>query len=240
MQRIFITGANRGIGLDLTRRYLQREGTQLFAACRQPAKADALRALAAHYPGRVQIIPLDVTDAPQIAAAAQTVRAQTDGLDVLINNAGTYAGRVGDADPRVSRLGALEAGPMLEMLHINTVAPVLVAQAFADLLRRGQQPRLINVSSDAGSLTLTDGGSYTYPASKTALNMFTRCLARDLRPDGVIVISIHPGFIQTDMGGPLAPRTLDDTMPGMMQVIDRLTLADSGQFFNWDGQHVPW
>ncbi|HLV34714.1 MAG TPA: SDR family oxidoreductase [Spirillospora sp.] len=240
MQRILITGSNRGIGLDLTRRYLQRGDTLIFATCRQPAAAHELNALAEAHPGQVQIMALDVTDQTAIAECARQVSAQVDGLDVLINNAGTYAGQVGDADPRVSRFGSLEMEPMLDMLRINTVAPVMVAQAFADLLRRGQRPRLINVSSDAGSLTMRSGGAYTYPASKTALNMMTRCLAGDFRAAGVTVIAVHPGFIQTDMGGPRARFTLDETIPGLMQVIDSVTLADTGQFINWDGSRVGW
>lgn len=240
MERIFITGANRGIGLDLVRRYAQRRDTLIFAACRSPHSAYELQPLAESHPNRVHILQLDVTDLAAIDAAAASVRAQVDGLELLINNAGTYAGSVGDSDPRVSRFGALEAAPMLDMLRINTLAPVMIAQAFADLLRSGTNPRLVNMSSDAGSLTMRSGGAYTYPASKTALNMLTRCLAGTLRADKVTVIAIHPGWIQTDMGGPHAAYTLDDTLPGMLRVIDHLTLNDTGQFFNWDGSPVPW
>ncbi|MBZ0299766.1 MAG: SDR family oxidoreductase [Anaerolineae bacterium] len=240
MQRILITGSNRGIGLELVRRYLRREDTLIFATCRNPQAAAPLQALAAQHPHRLLILRLEVTDAGQIVEAVTAVRIKVDGLDLLINNAGTYAGRVGDADPQVTQFGALEVGPMLDMLRVNTVAPLMMAQAFADLLRRGHNPRLVNVSSDAGSLTMWDGGAYTYPASKTALNMFTRCLAHDLRADGITVISLHPGFIQTDMGGPRATLTLDEAIPGVIRVIDNLAPGDSGQFLNWDGSRVPW
>ncbi len=240
MERIFITGANRGIGLDLVRRYTQRSDTLIFATCRSPQSAHELRALADSHPDHVYILRLDVIDPAAIDNAAASVRAHMDGLDLLINNAGTYAGSVGASDPRVSRFGMLEAAPMLDMLHINTLAPVMIAQAFADLLRGGTNPRLVNMSSDAGSLAMRSGGAYTYPASKTALNMLTRCLAGTFRAGGVTVIAIHPGWIQTDMGGAHAAYTLDDTMPALMQVLDRLTLNDSGQFFNWDGSQVPW
>jgi NAD(P)-dependent dehydrogenase (short-subunit alcohol dehydrogenase family) len=124
---------------------------------------------------------------------------------------------------------------------VNTVAPVIVTQAFADLLRNGTNARVINMSSDAGSLERrTYGGDFSYVASKAGLNMMTRCLANHLRDAGIIVISIHPGWIQTDMGGPNAKLTLAEAIPGVMQVIDNLTLEDSGAFFNWDGNHVPW
>jgi NAD(P)-dependent dehydrogenase (short-subunit alcohol dehydrogenase family) len=159
----------------------------------------------------------------------------------LINNAGTFAGYVGGADANVSQFGVLEAEPMLDMLRLNSAAPVMVAQAFADLLRRGTNPRLVNMSSNAGSIAQRNSSAdLTYAASKATLNMLTRCLAGTLRRDGITVISLHPGWIQTDMGGPHARLTLDEAIPGVMQVIDRLTMADTSQFFNWDGALVPW
>jgi len=97
------------------------------------------------------------------------------------------------------------------------------------------------MSSDGGSIALRDSGlNYSYSASKAALNMMTRCLASDFRADGVIVISVHPGWIQTDMGGPNATRSPAETIPSMMKVIDDLTMNDTGSFFNWDGSRVPW
>lgn len=241
MRRILITGSNRGIGLDLVQRYLQQADTLIFAACRTPARAEALNKLAALYPERLKIIPLDVADQASIAESLRLVSAQVDGLELLINNAGILPGGVADREPSTSAFGALEAGAMLEVFHINTVAPIMVAQAYADLLRKGNGARLINVSSDAGSITRRgEGCNYAYPASKAALNMLTRCLAGDFLADGVIAVSVHPGWIRTDMGGPDALFGLEDTIPGLMKVIDGLTLADSSRFYNWDGTLVPW
>jgi NAD(P)-dependent dehydrogenase (short-subunit alcohol dehydrogenase family) len=240
MRRILITGANRGIGLDLTERYLARGGSLIFAACRQLDRADALQTLAAQHPASLRILRMDVTDGASVNAALDVVRAEADGLDVLVNNAGSYPGGVDGHEASTSVFGALEAEPMLEVFRVNTVAPVLLAQTALDLLRRGTEARVINMSSDAASLTRGQNGHYTYPASKTALNMFTRQMAADLRGDRIIVISLHPGWIQTDMGGQRAPRTLAETMPGVVKVIDGVTLADSGAFFNWDGTHIPW
>jgi NAD(P)-dependent dehydrogenase (short-subunit alcohol dehydrogenase family) len=130
---------------------------------------------------------------------------------------------------------------MLEVFRVNTVAPVVIAQACAALLRRGREPRIVNVSSDAGSLEkCAGGGAYSYAASKAALNMMTRCLAADLRPDGIVVASVHPGFVRTDMGGPEAPLAPSDTLPSLLRVIDELRLEDSGCFRNWDGTVIPW
>lgn len=240
MQRILITGSNRGIGLDLTRRYLER-GEQVFATCRSPESALELAELAAQHSRRLHIIALDVTDQAATAEAARQVSAQTAALDILINNAGVLPGGVAAREPNIGTFGQLEAAAMLRVFEVNAVAPVIIAQAFAGLLRRGANPRLINLSSDAGSITRRERGcDYSYPASKAALNMMTRCLSGDFRGDGVTVVSMHPGWIQTEMGGPYARLTLDDAIPDMMRVIDGLTLEHTGQFFNWDGASIPW
>jgi NAD(P)-dependent dehydrogenase (short-subunit alcohol dehydrogenase family) len=233
-RRILITGASRGIGLELARLYAAA-GCRVVAACRRPAAAPAA-------PGRVEMLRLDVTDGESIAAAAQAVAAAVDGLDVLINNAGVYPGAVSTPLASTTAFGLLDAAAMLDVFRVNTVAPVLVAQAFAPLLRRGTEPRLVNVSSDAGSLAMREGKGcrYTYPASKAALNMMTRCLAHDLRADGVIVVSVHPGFVRTDMGGPNAPLAPTETVPSLVRVIDGLTMESSGHFLNWDGKTVAW
>ncbi len=239
--RILITGSNRGIGLDLTRRYLLR-GDAVFATCRKPETATELQALAKQFPDMLHIVQLDVTDPASIDASLARVSEITDALDMLINNAGAFAGSVGHADPAVRSFGTLQAEAMRDMLRINTIAPVMVAQAYAALLRRGHHARLVNMTSDAGSISQRrgSGGNITYAASKTALNMFTRCLAGSFRSDGVAVIALHPGFIQTDMGGPKAPLTLDEAVPGIIAVVDGLTMEDSGRFFKYSGEEVPW
>ena len=241
MKRILITGSNRGIGLALIRHYLQADDTLIFATCRNPTSASVLQSLAAKHPGRIHVLPLDVTDEASIEHSLATVDQHVDGLDMLINNAGILPGGVDSRAKDISTLGFLEAGAIMHVFRVNTVAPVLVTQAFAELLRRGNNPRVVNVSSDAGSISRRNTGcDYSYPASKAALNMMTRCLAGDLRDAGVIVISIHPGFIKTDMGGVNAPLTLDEAVPSMVQVINGLTRDDSGQFFNWDGNQIEW
>lgn len=241
MRRILITGSNRGIGLELVRLYLQQADTLLFATCRQPAAATALTALANQQPDRVHILALDVTNQQSIEAAAGQINHLTDGLDMLVNNAGILPGGIAATEANAARFGALEVEAMAEVFRVNTISPMIITQAFIDLLRKGQHPRIINMSSDAGSIALRDSGiNYSYAASKAALNMLTRGLASDLRADGVIVISIHPGWIQTDMGGPSATRTPDETLPTMVKVIDNLTMVDTSSFFNWDGTRVLW
>ena len=241
MRHILITGSNRGIGLAMVREYLKQDDTWLFATCRQPEAAAELNELAAQFPNRVTVIPLDVSQQHSIDDSVRAVRKHTDRLDMLVNNAGILPGGIANRDPNMSAFGQLDAEAMLHVLHINTVAPVIVAQAYADLLRAGDQPRLLNMSSDAGSIAGRDQGcDFSYPGSKAALNMMTRCLAGDFRGAGVVVVSMHPGFLRTDMGGPNAHMDVDETIPTLVRVIDGLTMADSGQFFNWDGATVPW
>lgn len=241
MRRILITGSNRGIGLELVRHYLLQDDTLIFATCRNPSQANDLQSIATQHPNRVHIVQLDVIDQVSIEDSVATVSQFVDGLDMLINNAGILPGGVDARDKNIGTFGLLEADAMLNVFRVNSISPIIVTQAYADLLRNGTDARVINVSSDAGSITLRNKGcDYSYPSSKAALNMMSRCLAGDLRTDDVIVISIHPGFIQTDMGGVNARLTLDEALPSLVQTIDGLTLDDSGQFFNWDGKQVDW
>lgn len=227
--RIFITGANRGLGLELVRQYLA-QGARVFAAARTPREGELAR-LAEQHPDRLSLIQLDVTDEQQIKSAAAAVREQTEALDVLINNAAIH--------PRGRGLGSYEAGPMMASFATNTVAPVLVAQAFLDLLRKGASPRLINISTQVGSFGWNkDGSSPLYAASKAALNMYTRALSREAR--GVTTVAVHPGWVQTDMGGKDATLTPAESVRHLCALIGRLTPADNGRFFNYDGQPHPW
>jgi NAD(P)-dependent dehydrogenase (short-subunit alcohol dehydrogenase family) len=241
MRRILITGSNRGIGLELVERYIQQDDTLIFATCRQPESATALQELAERDAGRLKIIPLEVTNQQSIDESVKQVSHDIDGLEMLMNNAGILPGGVAAMEVSAAKFGFLDANAMQEVFRVNTIAPIMVAQAFSKLLRKGTNARLINISSDGGSITLRDTAMhYSYQASKAALNMMTRCLAADFRSDNVIVISIHPGWIQTDMGGPYATRLPSETIPSMMKVIDGLTINDTSAFFNWDGSQVPW
>jgi NAD(P)-dependent dehydrogenase (short-subunit alcohol dehydrogenase family) len=236
MQRILITGSNRGIGLGLAQEYARRPDTLVFATCRNPDAAYDLHTLAAQHPGRVQIIALDAGDPDSIAESVSVMSAHTDALDVLMNNAAI--------NPRLDAtrtFGKLEADAILDVLRVNSVGPVLVAQAYADLLRRGNSARVVNISSGSGSLAYQASGcGYTYNASKAALNMFTRCLAGTFRSSGVIVITLNPGWVKTDMGGSGAHLSIAESSRGVIAVTDGLTLDDSGEFFQWDGQRLPW
>jgi NAD(P)-dependent dehydrogenase (short-subunit alcohol dehydrogenase family) len=228
-QRILITGASRGIGLELCRQYAG-QGARVFAAARNPFQGE-LASLAAAHPQKLQLIALDVKDQAAIAAAVATVREQAGALDLLINNAGVNAKTIG--------LGSYTRERMVELFEVNAVAPILIAQACLELLRRGSAPKLVNLSTQVGSFTWnTDGSSPLYAASKAALNMYTRAFAREAT--GIITILVHPGWVQTDMGGVRAPLQVQDSVSSLRALIERLGEADNGQFFNYDGKPHPW
>jgi NAD(P)-dependent dehydrogenase (short-subunit alcohol dehydrogenase family) len=238
MQRIFITGAGRGIGLELARQYVQR-GDRVLAGCRSPERAPALHELLEQHGSSLSVIPLEVTDTNSIVQAVRQAGSVVDGLDVLINNAAINPGDAQSMGPDGQPI--LDASQAVEILRVNSVAPVVVAQSFLALLRRGTNPRVVNISSGAGSLTRkTDGGDYIYPASKTALNMFTRVLAGNMRGEGVTAVMINPGWVKTDMGGPNARLEPSESARGLLAVIDGLTPADSGRFLSYDGSEAPW
>ncbi len=227
MRRVLVTGASRGIGFEFVRQLLAR-GDTVFAACRAPEHAAGLRALKSD---RLHLIPLDVADAASIEASFAVVRAQTDALDLLINNAGILL----DDD----QLGRLDFDGLLHILRVNAVAPLLIAQRYLGLLERGSSAKLVAITSEHGSLAYKpDGGQYGYSASKAALNMFMRTLAFEVR--GVTTFVLDPGWVRTDMGGNSASLAPERSVDAMLQVIDRAAPRDAGKFFRWDGHEMPW
>lgn len=234
MQRVLITGANRGLGLEFVRQCLARSA-RVFAGCRNPVNAVDLQTLFTAHPGQLTILTLDVTDEVTIAASVESIRSQVDGLDLLINNAGVF--------PRGETPVNLNAETMLQTFHVNSVGPMIVAQFCLDLLRAGEHPKIVNISSKMGSLWWKEregGGDYSYCSSKAALNMLTRTLAFDLRSDGIIVVSMSPGWVQTDMGGSAADLMPTESVRGILKVVERLAEADTGKFYTWEGCEHPW
>ncbi|RMF76948.1 MAG: SDR family oxidoreductase [Chloroflexi bacterium] len=236
-QRVFITGANRGIGLEFVRQLLAR-GDRVFATARRPQQADALQHLVTTYPQQLSILKLDVADNDAIEAAYQAVQAETNALDLLINNAGI----IGMSDDRSQQaFGNLNFEDTLYVLRVNAVGPLMIAQRFVELLKAGNSPRLVNITSQLGSLSRkTSGGRYHYDGSKAALNMFTRTLAFDLLPHGIVTIMIHPGWVQTDMGGDSANLTPQAAVKSMLHLFDNLTKDSAGRFYKWDGSEHAW
>ena len=231
MKTLFLTGANRGIGLAIVAEALNRD-YHVFAGCRQPETATKLQSLHTSHPQRLTLIPIDVTDDASIQAAATAVAEQVQAVDVLINNAGVF--------PRGERIGNLDARTMLHAFHVNSVGPMMVVQQFLPLLRASRETKILNITSKLGSITQPTGSYYSYNSSKAALNMLTRILASELRPAGILAVVVHPGWVQTDMGGSAAPLRPHQSARGILNLAESLTLDDAGEFFTWDGRKHPW
>ncbi|MFO0723565.1 MAG: SDR family oxidoreductase [Myxococcota bacterium] len=222
---ILITGANRGIGLSLTKQALAA-GHHVIATAREPKAATELAALKG-----VEVLPLSVEDGASVEALAKKLRGRS--IDVLINNAGTYGEHqsVGDLDFQ-------EAGLVYA---VNALGPLRVTLALLDNLRAGQGKRVANISSMMGSIAdNSSGGEYGYRMSKAALNMASKTLANDLARDGIRVVALNPGWVQTDMGGPNAPTPVDEAARGILQRVLGLSAQDNGQFVDYRGGYRPW
>ncbi len=221
---VLITGANRGIGLELARQY-SADGWQVIGTARRPDAADDLRDL------NVTVMQLDVTDQASVEQLAANLDGQS--IDVLINNAGIL--------PMVRSIAEIDFEVFNRTMAVNTVGPIRVTRALLPNLRAGEMKKIINTTSVLGSISRkTSGGFYGYSESKAALNMFTRSLGAELKAEGFICIVIHPGWVQTDMGGPSAAVTAEESASGMRNVIANLTAAGSGEFWTFEGQQLPW
>jgi NAD(P)-dependent dehydrogenase (short-subunit alcohol dehydrogenase family) len=231
VESVLITGANRGIGLGLVRAYAA-DGWRVLACCRRPEAAPDLSRLAAASDGRVSIHPLDVTDPRQVAALPQVLGREP--LDLLINNAGVYG-------PSDAEFGNTDVAAWLDTFRVNTVAPMKIMEALADHVARSRRRVIACVSSKMGSMADNrSGGSYVYRASKAALNAVVASAAVDLRPRGITVVALNPGWVKTDMGGPNAEIGVGESVAALHGILDRLTLADSGRFIDVDGSTIPW
>lgn len=228
--RYIVTGANRGIGLEFVKQLVER-GDEVFATARRPDAAEALNALAAESDGLVRVLQLDVADEESLSAFLDEVGDTP--IDALINNAGIY--------PRAGGLGELDYEEMRRGFEVNTIAPLRLAEALLPNVRAGEGKRIMCLTSQMGSIDDNgSGGSYAYRMSKTALNMGVRSLAIDVRGEGIAAFVIHPGWVQTDMGGPNAKITTEQSVSGMLAVLDSADTAIGGHFMNWDGAELPW
>lgn len=231
MVQAVVTGANRGLGLEFVRQLLAR-GDRVAAGCRKPAQARVLNELAAAHPGHLHVLPFDAASERSILEFAREFGLVADRLDLLISNAGLLVSG--------ERFGALEAKSFGASFAVNATAPLLLAQALAEPLRRARG-RIINVSSQMGSIERTKTfRTPSYVTSKAALNMATRLLALAFAPDGVCVASLSPGWVRTDMGGAKAPLAPAQAVADLLALAAKLTPADSGGFFEHDGGRLQW
>lgn len=221
MENILITGAGRGLGLDLTAEALER-GYSVIAGVRNPdGQAEELSKLAADYGEKLTVTRLDVTDEAGIAALAAELKEQGRTLGAIINNAAVLTARN-------TQVEALDLQDMVTTMDINLYGPIRVVKHFLPLLTEAD-PSIINISSEAGSITNAYPGDYPYSISKTSLTMFSQQLHVYLQERGVHVLSVHPGWMHTDMGGEQAPTDPRQSARGVLDLIEQRT-APEGHF----------
>jgi NAD(P)-dependent dehydrogenase (short-subunit alcohol dehydrogenase family) len=230
MHTVAISGANRGLGLEFARQYAA-SGARVFAGARDPENAKELNETVRASNGKLIVLPLDVAKDASVKAFAAKIGATP--VDILIANAGVFGGE------RQHKLENIDYGEFIETLNINTAGVLRLGGALANNLKAAHG-KFIAITSGMGSIAEASGGYLGYRASKAALNMVMRVLANDLKRDGVVCIPLSPGWAKTDMGGPNAPQSADETVREMRRLIERLTLGDSGKFLNWKGEGRPW
>lgn len=226
MACVFITGASRGIGQRLASLYLER-GDKVYATARS---IDDLDGLVGQFGDRVVPVPLDVADGAAIDALAHVV---DEPLDILINNAGVIG-------PQSDNALSMDFPAFARTLNVNTMAPLRVALALLPALRKAAGSKIITVSSQMGIMAQQKSDRIAYRASKAAVNKVMQGMATDLRAEGIAVMLVHPGWVRTDMGGPGADISIEESVKGLVEVIDGLALETSGTFKAYNGQTLPW
>lgn len=226
METVLITGANRGIGLELSKRSLD-SGKHVIATCRQPDTAIELKALIE--PSHIH--QLEVTDEADVDRLARSLSGQT--IDVLINNAGIMGSERQSIDD-------MDYAAWLEAFNVNTLAPFRLIVALRDNLKNAMRPRAVTISSQMGSLNRKSKGSHAYRSSKAAVNKVMQVLSMELESDGIIVCPVHPGWVRTDMGGSAADISVEESGEGLFRLIDSMTMEHTGRFWTWEGKEHPW
>ena len=230
---ILITGSNRGIGLEFTRQYAVK-GWHVIATCRTPGNADALNALASEH-SNITIEKLDVTNFEAIDALAAKYEATA--IDILLNNAGITGGGENQM------FGDLKYDVFRDVMHINVRGPMKMAESFIEHVKASDQKKIINITSSEGSIsTVVGNAGYFYRASKASLNMMSRNLSKHLKGRGVIVGLVNPGPVDTDMmkDFPFAKMTPEESVTGMVEVIDNYTMETTGTFIHYNGDEITW
>jgi NAD(P)-dependent dehydrogenase (short-subunit alcohol dehydrogenase family) len=224
MTTIFITGANRGIGLEFAKQYAA-DGAEVIACCREPGKASDLKAIKG-----VQVLALDVGNEASVAALKKELG--DTALDIVINNAGVSGPpKKGDN---------IDVEGWLATFRTNSVAPVLVANALKSNLMKGKEKKLVTITSVLGSIAEDSGGFQPYSATKAAVNSLMHSLSKNWAKEGIVVGIFHPGWVQTDMGGSGAPVKVEQSVKGLRARIAELDAAKSGTYRDFENRQIPW
>lgn len=228
--RYVVTGANRGIGLELVKQ-LARRGDAVEAAVRDPAAAAALRELSDAASGAIRVHGCDVASDASVEAFGASVGDVE--IDVVINNAGIMG--------RMLSLEGLDLEDALRTFDVNALGPVRVVRAMLPKMLKSSVRRIVHITSGMGSIDdNTSGGAYAYRMSKAALNMANKSMSVDLRERGFCCVVMNPGWVKTDMGGAGAPTRVEESVSKMLARIDGLTTAQTGAFLDYKGGTIPY
>ena len=228
---VLITGASRGIGLEMVK-YGIENNWRIFACCRHPQQAETLLSVAKLANGGVSVHVADMYELATIQALSYELR--NEAIDILVNNAGIYG-----SDK--NKFGHVDVQSWINTFQVNTIAPLKISEALVEQLRMGEQKIIACLSSKMGSMADNgSGGSYIYRSSKAALNAVVKSMAVDLKSDGIKCVALHPGWVQTDMGGPNAEISTRESVTRMFETMLSLTPSDSGRFIDIDGTDIPW
>jgi NAD(P)-dependent dehydrogenase (short-subunit alcohol dehydrogenase family) len=228
--RYVVTGANRGIGLELVRQLLAR-GETVEAGCRDPGGARELHALPTRVGANLRVHACDVASDASVAGFAASIGDAP--VDVLINNAGVLG--------KMQSLEELDLDDVKRTFDVDALGAIRVTRALLPRIRQGRGRKVLHLSTKMASISdNTSGGAYGYRMAKTALNMANRSMALALRGERILSVVVNPGWVQTDMGGPGAPTPASDSARGILELVERLKLEDTGEFWDYRGDKIEW
>jgi len=230
MNTILITGVGRGIGFQLVKEFLDRD-YRVIGTVRDEAAQTRVTQLAAELGKTIETHIVELSEQASVDRLKDALDDCT--VDILINNAGV---RGGSEDT----YSELDLDDWLTVLQINTLSPMRVTQALMANLSKSNQPKIVTISSAMGSLARERSDSIAYRSSKAALNKAMQCLAVELKPQKIGVYLMHPGWVRTDMGGPNGDISVEQSASGLAATLINFDMADSGQFWNYDGERLAW
>lgn len=228
---VFISGANRGIGLGMAL-LMAGKGYRVFAGYREEARSERLFQ-ESRQEARIVPVKVDVTRQSDLRGLVDTIASRAGHLDILINSAGINLGKAGEID-------SLSLKDFTESFRVNVGGPFLTTRYLLPLLKKGSEKKVVNITSVMGSIQLSTGDMAPYRVSKAALNMLTKNLAIAYQPYGITVVGLHPGWVRTDMGGPEAPLSVEESVTRLLGIIENLSPSRSGEVISVEGQVIPY
>ena len=246
MKTILVTGTNKGIGLEFARQYLN-EGFKVIATCRNLSKLDGLDRLVNSFPNRISIYQMELLDEKSIESFSSKIKDIP--IDIFINNAGITFGysrnaklsNTGISLNKLNTFGHIKSENWLPIFNANCIAPLLLTQLLYRNFLLGNEKKIIFISSKPASITENTGGSmYMSRSSRSALNQVIKSLSVDLIKEGISVASISPGWVKTDSGGINALIDVHTSVTGIKKIINELTLENTGNFWDYNGELIPW